>query len=276
MRHDPGVHRDPCGHRGVDAARGTELGDRDGLPCAQPGVVGDAGPLLPEDQQTVARQARVFQAALDSALPEASLGAHLTSSEFTVDVAENWQSEYLQFFLYIVLTIWLVQRGSPESKALDKTGRESDEDQLVGEHAKPDSPAWAKATGWRRALFSRSLGLVMGLFFVLSWTAQFIAGRSPYNAEQLMDLQASGAQGGEYLLAIHLDHLVVAPPGWPHGSRRNQPLPVFAEISAAHGLRLRGRGFVDRGLEVVTCVGEVEALVGDGEVGHDRVLQRDG
>ncbi|MFE6617770.1 DUF6766 family protein [Streptomyces sp. NPDC057740] len=44
------------------------------------------------------------------------LGAHLTSSDFAVDVTEDWQSEYLQFFLYIFVTVWLLQRGSPESK----------------------------------------------------------------------------------------------------------------------------------------------------------------
>ena len=48
---------------------------------------------------------------------------------------ENWQSEYLQFTLYIVGTVWLIQRGSPESKELDKAGGESDEEQKVGEHA---------------------------------------------------------------------------------------------------------------------------------------------
>jgi hypothetical protein len=150
--------------------------------------------------QAITGMAGYNERALDSGLPEVGIGAYLTSSEFAVDVAENWQSEYLQFFLYIMLTVWLVQRGSPESKALDRAGRESDEDQLVGDHTKPDSPAWAKATGWRRALFSRSLGLVMGLIFTLSWTAQFIAGRSAYNAEQLMDLQAPVSWGG-YLAA---------------------------------------------------------------------------
>jgi len=138
--------------------------------------------------------------ALDTGLPEVSIGAYLTSSEFTVDVAENWQSEYLQFFLYILLTVWLLQRGSPESKALDRAGRESDKDQLVGEYATADSPAWARASGWRRALFSSSLGLVMGFFFLLSWTAQFIAGRSAYNAGQLVDLQAP-VSWSDYLVA---------------------------------------------------------------------------
>ena len=62
-----------------------------------------------------------------------SLGRYLTTSEFAADVAENWQSEYLQFTLYIVGTVWLLQRGSPESKPLDKAGLESDEDQKVGD-----------------------------------------------------------------------------------------------------------------------------------------------
>ena len=48
---------------------------------------------------------------------------------------ENWQSEYLQFFLFILTTVWLLQKGSPESKELDQAGTESVVDQLIGEHA---------------------------------------------------------------------------------------------------------------------------------------------
>jgi hypothetical protein len=56
------------------------------------------------------------QAARTADLQQISLGRYLTSSSFAVDVSENWQSEYLQFALYILLTVWLVQRGSSESK----------------------------------------------------------------------------------------------------------------------------------------------------------------
>ena len=118
-----------------------------------------------------------------------SLGRYLTTSQFAADVAENWQSEYLQFSLYILGTVWLLQRGSPESKELDKLGTESDRDQLVGEHAKRNSPAWAKADGLRLAVYSRSLGLLMGLVFALSLLAQAIAGQVAYNSEQLANLQ---------------------------------------------------------------------------------------
>jgi hypothetical protein len=126
---------------------------------------------------------------ISAGLDEITLAQYLTSSSFAVDVSENWQSEYLQFLLYIFGTIWLVQKGSPESKELDQTGLESDAEQLVGEHSIQNSPAWAKASGWRRTVFSNSLGLTMGLVFILSWLVQSIAGHSAYNEEQLRNFQ---------------------------------------------------------------------------------------
>jgi hypothetical protein len=122
-------------------------------------------------------------------LQQITLSEYVTSSSFAVDVAENWQSEYLQFFLYIFGTVWLVQKGSPESKPLGKQGIESDEEQKVAEHADADSPAWSRRRGFRLGLYSRSLGLVMGLIFAVSWLAQSIAGHAAFNEEQLNQLQ---------------------------------------------------------------------------------------
>src|SRR3954451_5143261 len=113
-----------------------------------------------------------------------SLWRFVRSSEFGVDVLENWQSEYLQFSLFIFGTVWLIQRGSPESKEPDKAGLESDADQGVGEHAGPDSPRWARARGWRLFVYSNSLLLVTGLIWVWSWVGQSIAGHVAYNAER--------------------------------------------------------------------------------------------
>ena len=78
-----------------------------------------------------------------------SLGRFLTSSTFGNDVLENWQSEYLQFTLYILGTVWLLQRGSPESKPLDDAGTGTQEQQRIGPHARRDSPRWARVRGWR-------------------------------------------------------------------------------------------------------------------------------
>ena len=114
-----------------------------------------------------------------------SLIEYVLSSTFAVDIAENWQSEYLQFALYIVATTWLVQRGSSESKKLDEIGTGSDKEQKVGRYAKPDSPGWAQAGGWRTALYGRSLGAIMTFFFLISLLAQSIAGRAAFNSQLL-------------------------------------------------------------------------------------------
>jgi hypothetical protein len=127
-----------------------------------------------------------------------SLGRYLTTSQFAADVAENWQSEYLQFTLYIVGTVWLLQRGSPESKPLDQAGRESDEEQQVGPHAGPRSPRWARTGGLRTALYENSLLIVMTTIWLGSWLAQSIAGASGYNADQL-DHQAATVSWLGYL-----------------------------------------------------------------------------
>jgi hypothetical protein len=127
-----------------------------------------------------------------------SLGRYVSSSLFWADVMENWQSEYLQFTLYIFATIHLIQKGSNESKKPDRAGRESDEEQCLGAHVKPDSPKWAKAGGLKTVIYSNSLLLVMGSIWVASWLAQSITGRINYNAEQL-DHQAAPASWAEYV-----------------------------------------------------------------------------
>jgi hypothetical protein len=118
-------------------------------------------------------------------LGEISLLRYATSSSFAVDVMENWQSEYLQFFLYIFGTVYLIQLGSAESKAPEKAGPEDDRDQKVGAYARKDSPSWVRAGGWRTTVFSRSLGLLMGALFLLTWAASSVAGWAAYNNDQL-------------------------------------------------------------------------------------------
>jgi len=118
-------------------------------------------------------------------LATVSLGEYVTSSTFGVDVMENWQSEYLQFFLFIYATVWLIQLGSTESKPVGQEGKETDEQQKLGRYTEPSSPTWAKVGGWRTALYSRSLGTLMGGLFLLTWAASSVAGWAAYNSEQL-------------------------------------------------------------------------------------------
>lgn len=128
-----------------------------------------------------------------------TLGRYVTSADFAVDVAENWQSEFLQFWLYMNATVWLLQRGSPESKELDNVGRESKKDQKIGRYADSDSPRWARTGGWRTAVYSSSLGIVMGLIFLASWLVQSVAGWASYNETRLQRLQ-DPVSWGSYLL----------------------------------------------------------------------------
>ena len=113
-----------------------------------------------------------------------SYARYLVSSHFGSAVLENWQSEYLQFTLFILATVWLIQRGSNESKPPADVGLESDRKQLVGPHAQQNSPRWAKLAGWRRRLYENSLLLVMTAIFVASLFGQSATAWSEFNEEQ--------------------------------------------------------------------------------------------
>src|SRR4051794_19745450 len=98
-----------------------------------------------------------------------SLGRYVFSSDYGSDVLENWQSEYLQFSLYIGMTVWLLQRGSPESKELDRAGRESGEGQKLGEDADARAPRWARGGGRRARGYAESLLVVVNPDWAPPW-----------------------------------------------------------------------------------------------------------
>jgi hypothetical protein len=113
-----------------------------------------------------------------------SFWRYLSSSHFAQGVMENWESEYLQFALFALAGVWLLQRGSPESKELDKPGVESDREQKIGRHADPSSPRWARAGGLKTAIYANSLIIVMALIFIGSWLAQSFGGWTVFNQDQ--------------------------------------------------------------------------------------------
>ena len=87
-----------------------------------------------------------------------------------------------------MLTVWLVQKGSPESKPAGEEGGEDDRKQKLGRRT-----SRSPRVGTRRRLADdalNSLGLVMGLFFLGSWAAQLVAGTSAYNNDRLQNLLA--------------------------------------------------------------------------------------
>ncbi|MFD9722373.1 DUF6766 family protein [Streptomyces sp. NPDC059072] len=182
--------------------------------------------------QAVVGQAEFNEQLTVEGLQPLAFGEYLTSSDFAVDVTENWQSEFLQFFLYIFGTVYLVQRGSPESKKVHEAGTESEEEQRMGDHARADSPRWAGTKDWRQTLYSRSLGTVMGLLFVLSWLAQSITGTAAYNDQQLRQLEEPLSWAG----------YIVTPDFWNRTLQnwQSELLAVAAMVVLSIYLRQRG------------------------------------
>lgn len=100
----------------------------------------------------------VDRALQDGTTPPASLAAYVGSAAFASALFENWESEFLQMGVYVVLTAMLFQRGSAESRDPDDPGREDDE----------QGPGLA---GW---LYAHSLGLALGALFVLSFVLHLL------------------------------------------------------------------------------------------------------
>jgi hypothetical protein len=130
--------------------------------------------------------------------PTLSYWRYLVSSDFGADMLENWQSEWLQFWVFALATVWLVQRGSNESKAPEEIGLESDQKQRVLGYAPENAPRWAKVRGWRLHLFSNSFTIVMGLVFLLTWLAQSFASWTVFNDEQTAH-DEEAVSWGEYV-----------------------------------------------------------------------------
>lgn len=110
---------------------------------------------------------------------------YLTSGHFISATFENFESEFLQMALYVVLTISLRQIGSAESKKLE--GKE-EVDREPRAHVKAPWPV--RKGGWIKNLYSHSLSLCFFLLFFMSWSLHFYGSWRDYNSEQILDGKA--------------------------------------------------------------------------------------
>ena len=120
----------------------------------------------------------------DHGQPEVTLTAYLSGSEFAEAVFENWESEFLQMVLFVVLTAFLYQRGSAESKDPDKS-EESDED--PAEHrSDAGAPLPVKVGGWRLLLYQHSLSWALAFLFLASFVLHLMSSsRADCNAQKM-------------------------------------------------------------------------------------------
>ncbi len=114
--------------------------------------------------------------------PVIGLGQYLRTGHFVEAVFENWESEFLQMALYVVLTVFLFQRGSAESKNPDQ---QETVDAVPDEDKPPANTPWpVRHGGWILKLYENSLAIVLLLLFLLSFSLHALGGARAYNEEQ--------------------------------------------------------------------------------------------
>lgn len=117
-----------------------------------------------------------------------NISTYLTSGHFLQSTFENWESEFLQMALYVVLTIFLFQKGSSESK--DPDGGEEEVDREPDPN-KEDAPWPVKHGGIALKLYSHSLTITLFVLFALSFSLHFFGSMTDYNEEQVLKGKAT-------------------------------------------------------------------------------------
>jgi hypothetical protein len=129
----------------------------------------------------------------DHGLPAESLGAFMGSGDFFEAVFENWESEFLQMGAYVVLTVFLFQKGSAESKPI---GEKAPQDEDPRRHASDPKAPWpVRRGGAILVLYENSLLILFALLFAASFIGHAVGGADAYSEEQL-------EHGGEAVTAL--------------------------------------------------------------------------
>ncbi len=119
----------------------------------------------------------------DHGQPSQSLGQYVVSSSFGEAVFENWESEFLQMGMYVLLTAYLVQKGSAESRPLDEA---APQDEDPRNHRTDREAPWPVRHGSAALLklYENSLAIAFGLVFLLSFWLHAVTGAAAYSEEQ--------------------------------------------------------------------------------------------
>jgi hypothetical protein len=112
---------------------------------------------------------------------ELAFCAYLTTGHFISSTFENFQSEFLQMALYVLLTVGLRQKGSAESKSLDEAEEVDREPK-----ASNDAPWPVKKGGWVLFIYSNSLSIVFIILFFISWGFHLYGSWVDHNSEELL------------------------------------------------------------------------------------------
>lgn len=111
---------------------------------------------------------------------EIGLGSYLKSGHFISATFENFESEFLQMSLYVLLTISLRQIGSAESKQLNQQEEVDRQPQ-----SSPDAPWAVKKGGLILKIYSNSLSICFAILFFASWALHLYGSWENHNVEQI-------------------------------------------------------------------------------------------
>jgi hypothetical protein len=126
--------------------------------------------------------------------PPVSYGAYLGTGHFLEALGENWESEFLQMGAYVLLTVFLRQKGSPESKPLE--GQEEVDEDPRNWPAGPQAPWPVRRGGVWLTVYAHSLTIALFLLFLASVVLHAVGGVRVYNADQLAHGQAPASLVG--------------------------------------------------------------------------------
>ena len=143
--------------------------------------------------QSLAGQREYNQDQQEHGRPAAGYLAYLRTGHFVEAIFENWESEFLQMGAYVILTAFLYQRGSAESKDPDKHEAVDDDPKMARDA--PDAPGPVHRGGLALSLYNQSLSLAFLLLFLLSFALHALGGAREYSNEQL-------AHGGQPVTAL--------------------------------------------------------------------------
>jgi hypothetical protein len=114
---------------------------------------------------------------------------YLTTGDFVEATFENWESEFLQMGMYVVLTAFLFQKGSSESKPVNEPAPQDVNPREVATNQWTPWPV--RKGGWVLALYEHSLAIAFFVLFVASWALHAVGGAKAFNEEQIQHGQAA-------------------------------------------------------------------------------------
>jgi hypothetical protein len=171
-----------------------------------------------------------------------TMSAYAGTGHWWESVFENWESEFLQMAVFVLLTTMLVQKGSPESRR--PHAREPVDADPRDFATLPNVPWPVRRGGWILRVYENSLGLAFVLLFLVSWVGHALGGYFAFASDQIEHGSARPAFT-DYLVSSRLwfesfqnwqsEFFSIAAMVWLAVYLRQRGSPESKPVHAGHG-----------------------------------------